>query len=125
MAYFLSFCARRAKLSCHPKRSASASKASRRAQSKDPYPTDTLAAASGILAHLTPTPDASPPHREGWARTRSVEGVNARPAQLRTKLLKQAGEREDFGPHILVQIIEFRLELIADFNGPDASHHAL
>jgi hypothetical protein len=33
-------------------------------------------------------------------------------------LLKQAGESKDFRPDVLVQLVKFRLKLIADLNNP-------
>jgi hypothetical protein len=46
----------------------------------------------------------------------TIEGVNAGPSQLRPGLLQEAGEGENFRPHGLVQIVKFRLKLIANFN---------
>ena len=49
---------------------------------------------------------------------RAVQRVNAGPAQLRPKLLQQAGQRQDLRPHVLVQLVELRLKLVADLNNP-------
>ena len=52
----------------------------------------------------------------------AIQSVHARPSQLRSELLQKSGERKNFGPHVLVKIVELRLELrlelVADFNGP-------
>jgi hypothetical protein len=47
----------------------------------------------------------------------TIEGVNAGPSQLWSELLQEAGEGENFRPHILMQTVKFRLELIANFDG--------
>src|ERR1035437_286407 len=48
----------------------------------------------------------------------AVQGVDSWPSPLWPELLQQARERENFDLHVLVQLVEFRSELIADFDGP-------
>jgi len=44
--------------------------------------------------------------------------VHPRPPQLRPELLKQARQGQDLGLHVLMELIELRLKLIANFNNP-------
>ena len=49
---------------------------------------------------------------------RALQGVHARPPQLRTELLQKAGQRQDFRSHVLRQREEFRIEVISDRYSP-------
>jgi hypothetical protein len=40
------------------------------------------------------------------------------PPQLRPELLQKAGQRQDLRAHVLVQLVELRRKLVADFNDP-------
>ena len=55
--------------------------------------------------------------------SRSVQRVHARPSQLRPKLLKDPGQRQQLGPHFLAQFVELRLKLIANLDDPAHPHN--
>jgi len=51
---------------------------------------------------------------------RTFQCVHAGASQVRAELLKQTGQCQDFRPHLLWQLVEFRLELVTDLDIP---HH--
>ncbi len=51
---------------------------------------------------------------------RSLERVDARPAELWPELLKKARQGQNFGSHVHVQRVELRLKLIPDLNNPSS-----
>ena len=49
---------------------------------------------------------------------RAVQRVNPRPPQWRPELLHKARQHQNLRPHVLVQIVELRLKLVANLNNP-------
>jgi hypothetical protein len=49
---------------------------------------------------------------------RIVQRVHAWPSQVRPKLLQEAGKGKNLRSDIVLQLVEFRFKLIANFNGP-------
>ena len=49
---------------------------------------------------------------------RAVQRIDTGSAQLRPELLKKSGQSENFRLDVLMQASEFRLEFIADLDGP-------
>jgi hypothetical protein len=52
---------------------------------------------------------------------RALERVDARATELRAELLKQAGHGKNLSPHVFVQLLKFRRELVGNLN--DLSHY--
>src|SRR6266567_9153636 len=50
--------------------------------------------------------------------TGTIERINTGPAQARPELLQKARMGENFRPHVLGQLVEFRLKFVADLNNP-------
>src|SRR5580704_13274203 len=57
---------------------------------------------------------------------RTLEGIDARPAKLRAKLLQQQGMSAQLTLHVIGQRVEFRIEVLVELNFPGhSSQHVI